>query len=382
MDAVYLDYNATTPLDPRVAEEMDLFLKTGFGNPSSVHSHGREARAALDHARERVSVLLGGSPSEFFFTSGASESNNFAVKGVVSGCEGRRHVVTTPVEHSSCRASFDFLETAGFEVTRLPVDSDGVPDVSFLRGCVSENTALVSCVHVNNETGVVMPIEQMGEIAKSCGAYFHTDITQSAGKIPVDLSSLPVDLASVSSHKLYGPNGAGAIYIRKSVALEPLIHGGGQERGRRSGTENVAAIAGFGKACEIAESESSSDIKKVSFLRENLENFILGEIKGSWINGKTADRVANTSNFGIEGIDGETLVMALDIEGFSVSNGSACSEGNVDPSRVLLAMGLSKERAASCLRISMGRFSSSEDVEKFKKALKKCLGRMDRRFVQ
>ncbi len=375
MSAVYLDCNATTPVDRRVVEEMDFFVKSAFGNPSSVHSHGRAARAALDDAREKLSAFLGGTPSEFFFTSGGSESNNFALKGAAFASE-RRHIVTTAVEHSSCRDSFDFLERRGFEVTRLPVDSNGVPDMSALADCVSAKTALVSCMHVNNETGVVMPIERAGEIARENGALFHTDITQSAGKIPVDLNSLPVDLASVSSHKIYGPKGAGAVFIRKGVSVEPLIHGGGQEKSRRSGTENVAAIAGFGKACEIAATESASDMERVAVLREDLECFVRGEIAGSWVNGESAERVANTSNFGIDGVDGESLVMALDIEGISVSNGSACSEGNVDPSKVLLAMGLPKRQAASCLRVSMGRFSAPEDIGKFKKTLKAVVERM------
>lgn len=373
MDSVYLDYNATTPLDPRAREEMEVFLTNSFGNPSSVHSHGREARASLDCARERVADFLGGAPSEFVFTSGGSESNNFAVKGAAFARENRRHVVTTSVEHSSCREAFDFLRARGFEVSVLPVDSDGIVDMDALKNCVSEKTALVSCMHVNNETGVVAPIERAGEIAGSCGAFFHTDITQSAGKIPVDLSFLPVDLASLSSHKMYGPKGAGAVFVRKGVSPEPLIHGGGQERGRRSGTENVAAIAGFGKACEIARSESAADMERVAKMRDRLESFVVNKIEGSWINGESAERAANTSNFGIEGIDGEALVIALDIEGISVSNGSACSEGNVDPSKVLLAMGLGEKRAASCLRVSMGRFTQSADIEKLKTALEKCL---------
>lgn len=373
MSPVYLDYNATTPLDPRALDGMHSFLKSEFGNPSSVHSHGRRARSALDEARERVAGFLGGSASEFFFTSGGSESNNFAVKGAAFARKDRRHVVTTEVEHSSCRESFDFLERRGFEVTRLPVDSNCVPDVSMLADCVSEKTSLVSCMHVNNETGVVMPIERIGEIAREKGAFFHTDITQSAGKIPVDLSSLPVDIASVSSHKLYGPKGVGAVFIKKGVSVRPFVHGGGQERGRRGGTENVAGIAGFGKACEIAAFESADDMKRVAKLREHLERFVLGGIEGAWLNAEAADRVANTSNFGFEGVDGESLVMALDIEGVSLSNGSACSEGNVDPSKVLLAMGLSEQRAKSCLRVSMGRFTSPEDIERFKKALKKVV---------
>lgn len=373
MPPVYFDYNATSPVDPRAAEEMKPFFTETFGNPSSVHSHGRDARAAVDLARERVARFLGAPPSGIFFTSGGSEGNNFAVKGAALLRPGRRHVVTTAVEHPSCRESFEFLERAGFRLTRLPVDESGLPDLAALEDCVSDETALVSCMHVNNETGVVMPIERAGEIAARSGALFHTDITQSAGRIPVDLSRLPVDLATVSSHKLCGPKGAGAVFVKKGVSPEPLIHGGGQERGKRSGTENTAAIAGFGRACEIAADEFHADMERAAALRDDFERFVLTEIKGSWVNGAAAPRVANTSNFGISGADGESLVIALDIEGVCVSNGSACSEGNVDPSAVLLAMGLSESRVRSSLRVSMGRFTTAGEVETLKKALRKVL---------
>ena len=376
MSAVYLDYNATSPLDPLALEEMRPFLRGAFGNPSSVHSRGREARAAIDLARERTAAFLGASPSEIFFTSGGSEGNNLAVKGAALAASGRRHLVTTAVEHSSCRESFAFLESAGFRVTRLPVDSDGVPDMAALERSVGAETALVSCIHTNNETGVISPVRRAGEIAAACGALFHTDVTQSAGRIALNLSSLPVDIATVSSHKLCGPKGAGAVFVRKGVSVPPLIHGGGQERGKRSGTENVAAIAGFGMACEITAGRGEEDMKKVAALKSDLERFILSDIEGSWINGGGAERAPNTSNFGISGADGESLVIALDIEGVCVSNGSACSEGNVDPSAVLLATGLAEDRVRSSLRVSMGRFTTADDVDAFKKTLVRCLDTM------
>lgn len=373
MPAVYLDYNASSPVDPRAAAEMEKFPAGEFGNPSSVHSFGRGARAAVDLARERAAGFLGALPSEIVFTSGGSEGNNFAVKGAAFSRPGRRHVATTTAEHPSCRESFEFLERAGFRLSRIPVDRNGLPDLAALEDCVSGETALVSCMHVNNETGVIMPVERAGEIAARHGAIFHADITQSAGRIGVDLKNMPVDLATVSSHKLCGPKGAGAVFVRKGTRLEPLIHGGGQERGKRSGTENTAAIAGFGKACEIAAAEFASDMERITVLRDGFERFVLSEIKGSWINGAGAPRVANTSNFGIDGVDGESLVIALDIEGVCVSNGSACSEGNVDPSAVLLAMGLSESRVRSSVRVSMGRFTTAEDVETLKNALLKVL---------
>lgn len=364
MDSIYLDYNATTPLDPRVLDEMIRLFAEDYGNPSSIHSPGSTARAAVDLARERVSDLLDARPSEIVFTSGGSESNNFAVKGAVAAADGKNHLVTTAVEHASCLETFGFLERAGFEVTRLPVNSLGLVSLERLRETITERTALVSCMYVNNETGVVNPVREMGEIAREKGVLFHVDAVQALGKVEIDLANLPVDMASFSSHKICGPKGAGALYVRKGVDVEPFVHGGGQERGRRSGTENVPAICGFGFACELLRAETQTEARRLSEMRDRLFEGLSERIEGMSLNGHPEKRVCNTLNASFSGTHGEAVVMNLDTEGVAVSTGSACSEGNVDPSHVLLAMGLGKEQAVSSVRFSFGRFTRPEEIER------------------
>lgn len=369
-EAAYLDYNASTPLDPRVLEEMIPYLERHWGNPSSIHSPGSAARAALDLARERVSGFLGARPSEIVFTSGGSESNNFAIKGAARAFSHRgNHLVATAVEHASCLETFRFLERNGFEVTYLPVDSLGLVSPDDLRGAITERTVLVSCMYVNNETGVVGPVREMGEIAREKGVVFHTDAVQALGRTEIDLSDLPVDLASFSSHKICGPKGAGALYVAKGAGIEPFVHGGGQERGRRSGTENVAAVCGFGRACELLSGETKGEAERLSGLRDRLFDGLCERIEGVALNGHPEKRVCNTLNVGIAGASGESVVMNLDAEGVSVSTGSACSEGNVDPSHVLLAMGLGKREALSSVRFSFGRFTREEEIERVLEAL-------------
>lgn len=364
-DSAYLDYNASTPLDPRVLEEMIPYLERDCGNPSSIHSPGSAACAALDLARERVSGFLGARPSEIVFTSGGSESNNYAVKGAALALSDRgNHLVATAVEHASCLETFRFLERNGFEVTYLPVDSLGLVSPEDLRDAITERTILVSCMYVNNETGVVSPVREIGEIARERGVLFHTDAVQALGRTQIDLSGLPVDMVSFSSHKICGPKGAGALYVRKGVGVEPLVHGGGQERGRRSGTENVAAVCGFGRACELLGGETRDEAGRLADLRDRLFEGLCGRIEGVGLNGHPEKRVCNTLNVGFSGTSGESVVMNLDAEGVSASTGSACSEGNVDPSHVLLAMGLGKEEALSSVRFSFGRFTRGEEIER------------------
>ena len=376
-DSAYLDYNASTPLDPRVLEEMIPYLESDCGNPSSIHSPGSAARAAMDLARERVSGFLGARPSEIVFTAGGSESNNFAVKGAALALSDRgNHLVATAVEHASCLEAFRFLERNGFEVTYLPVDSLGLVSPGDLRDAITERTILVSCMYVNNETGVVSPVREMGEIARERGVLFHTDAVQALGRTRIDLSGLPVDMASFSSHKICGPKGAGALYVRKGVGVEPLVHGGGQERGRRSGTENVAAVCGFGRACELLGGETRAEAGRLAGLRDRLFEGLCGKIEGVGLNGHPEKRVCNTLNVGFSGASGESVVMNLDAEGVSVSTGSACSEGNVDPSHVLLAMGLGKEDALSSVRFSFGRFTRGEEIERVIGILPAIVGRI------
>ena len=365
INSIYLDYNATTPLDPRVLEEMAPYLAENYGNPSSIHSPGSVARAAVDYARERVSGYLGARPGEIVFTSGGSESNNFAIKGLAYALSDRgNHLVTTAVEHASCLETFRFLERSGFEVAYLPVDSFGLVCPEQFQDAITERTILVSCMYVNNETGVISPIREIGEIARERGVVFHTDAVQALGKTEIDLADLPVDMASFSAHKICGPKGAGALYVRKGIGLESFVHGGGQERGKRSGTENVAAVCGFGFACELLRAESETENKRLEKLRDRLFEELSLRVEDVYLNGHPEYRVCNTLNVGFSGIPGDSVVMNLDTDGVAVSTGSACSEGNVDPSHVLVAMGLTEQEALCSVRFSFGRFTRSEEIDR------------------
>lgn len=381
MKRVYLDYNATTPIDPRVFEAMIPYMKEEFGNPSSIHSFGSRAKAALDNSREQVAGFLGAHPKEIVFTSGGSESNNLAIKGVAFRLrEKGAHLITTRIEHASVLETFRFLESHGFRVTYLGVDGYGLIDLDELRESITEDTILASVMFANNETGVIMPIREIGKIVKEKGVILHTDAVQAVGKVDIDLEDLPVDLLSLSAHKIYGPKGVGALFIRveafRGTPLQPLIHGGGQERGRRSGTENVPGIVGLGKACEIAKVEMKTEESRLRKLRDELHEGILERIRGVKLNGHPERRLSNTLNLSFEAVEGDSLVMNLDIEGIAVSTGSACSEGNVEPSHVLLAMGLPREIAVSSLRFSLGRFTEREDIDRVIDALPRIVERI------
>lgn len=377
MNKIYLDYNATTPVDPIVLDSMIPYLKYNYGNPSSIHSFGSDAKAALDLARERVSSFLGSRSSEIVFTTSGSESNNYAIKGVAFGNRDRgNHLITTKVEHASCLETFRYLESSGFKVSYIGVDSKGAIDPGEIERAVTDDTILISCIYVNNETGVISPVPEISEIAKKKGVILHTDAVQATGKIDIDLKKLPVDLLSFSSHKIYGPKGAGVLFIRKGTKLTSLIHGGGQERGRRSGTENVVGIVGMGKACELLGKQPEDERSRVKKLRDKLHEGLMQIEDGLELNGDRINRVGNTLNVSFHGVHGESLVMNLDIEGIAVSTGSACSEGNVDPSHVLLAMGQDKERAVSSLRFSIGRFTTQEDIEEVLQIIPSVLERI------
>jgi cysteine desulfurase len=369
MKNIYLDYNATTPIDPRVLEEMMPYLSENYGNPSSIHSFGRKGKEALDKAREQVSQLISASPKEIVFTSGGSEAANFAIKSTARSLlrEKGSHIVTTRVEHECVLESLKFLEKEGFQVTYLGVNSDGLIDLEELKEAITDETILVSCMYANNETGVIFPIDKIAEIVKERGVIFHTDAVQAAGKIDIDLEEIPADLLSISAHKFYGPKSVGALFIRDSfsqqISLTPLIHGGGQERGKRSGTENIPGIVGLGSASDIASNEMRQDESRIIELRDQLFQSITQDIEGVKLNGILERQLWNTLNLSFEGVEGESLSMNLDIEGVAVSTGSACSEGTVDPSHVLSAMGLSKVEAASSVRISLGRFTEKEEID-------------------
>jgi cysteine desulfurase len=366
MRLIYLDYNATTPIDPRALESMIPYMREHYGNPSSIHSYGSKAKAALDESRERVSELISAKPKEIVFTSGGSESNNSAIIGAAFALKEKgNHLITTRIEHASILETFRFLGNHGFKVTLLGVDEHGLIDLDELGESITDETILVSVMLANNETGVIMPINEIAAIVKEKGITFHTDAVQACGKIDINLNDIPVDMLSISSHKIYGPKGVGATYIKDGLRVDPFIHGGGQERGRRSGTENVPAIVGFGKACEIVKEELKSQKSgvRIKWMRDQLHNGITEKIDCLKLNGDLEKRLPNTLNLSFEDVEGESLVMSLDLEGIAVSTGSACSEGNVEASHVLLAMGLSKEEALSSLRISLGRFTEKGHID-------------------
>ena len=363
MDKIYLDHNATTPIAPEVLELVTAVLQNQVGNPSSVHSAGRSARVLVDEAREQVASLIGASPSEIVFTSGGTEANNFALLGVALGLgKTHGHIVTSQVEHPSILNPCLQLETLGFEVDRLKVDSLGRMDG--LEDSLKESTLLVSLQHANSETGVLQDIAGAGEIVRKRGILFHTDAVQSVGKISLQAQDMPVDMLSISAHKLNGPKGVGALYLKKgSPDLFAPICGGGQEKKRRGGTENVAGIVGFGKACELARL-SSQEMDKISSLRDHFLKLVSNQITGVEVFGDLENRLPNTLNIGFEGVEGDTLLIGLDMAGVAVSTGSACSSGTGLPSPVLTAMGIPTDKINSSIRFSLGKSNTIAEIER------------------
>lgn len=363
MDKIYLDHNATTPLAPEVLKLVTSVLENQIGNPSSVHSLGRSARVLVDEAREQVATLIGASPSEIVFTSGGTEANNFALLGVALGIGKKAgHIITSQVEHPSILNPCLQLESLGFEVDRLAVDSLGRIDA--LEDCLAESTLLVSLQHANSETGVMQDIERLGELARQKGVLFHTDAVQSVGKVPLRVQDLPVDMLSISAHKLNGSKGVGALYLRKGTPdLFSPVCGGGQEKKRRGGTENVAGIAGFGKACELAGLSAQKN-SVLSSLRDHFLKLITERISGVEVFGDMESRLPNTLNLGFEGVEGDTLLIGLDMAGVAVSTGSACSSGSGLPSPVLTAMGIPVDKINSSIRFSLGRSNTLAEIER------------------
>jgi cysteine desulfurase len=364
----YLDYNATTPVDPAVLEAMLPFLAENFGNASSIHSAGQRARAAVDRARDSVAALLGAKPSEIVFTSGGTESDNLAIFGVVSAVApksagGRKHVITTTIEHHAVLNSCQALEGQGNAVTYIPVDSTGVVDPDEIRRALRSETILISVMHANNELGTIQPVEEIGRIAAEADIYFHCDAVQSAGKLPLNVNELGVDLLSVSAHKIYGPKGVGALYVRGGTPLAPQFHGGHHERDRRPGTENVPGIVGFGKAADLAFANLAAEPRRIAALRDRLQTAILNSISSVRVNGDATRRVPNTTNLSFAAAGGEAMLIALDLAGVACSTGAACSSGAVEPSHVLLAIGLSPDEARSSLRFSLGRQTTAEEID-------------------
>ena len=361
---IYADYNATTPLDPEVRVAMNEALDVSFGNPSSIHSAGQAARRLVDRARAQVAGLIGAAPEEIIFTSGGTEADNLAMLGVAEATAGeRKGIVTSAVEHKAVLDPCTFLQTRGHAVTVLPVDGAGRIEIAALEAAARADAALFSVMLANNDTGTIQPLAEVVAAATACGAVVHSDAVQAAGKLSIDVNQLGVSLLSFSSHKIHGPKGAGALYVRRGVRLAPLVHGGRQERTLRPGTENVPAIVGFGKACELARARLDADARRVAELRDHFEKQVLARISGTRINGGS-ERLPNTSNIAFARLDGEAITINLDMLGMAVSTGAACSSADKTPSHVLLAMGQTAAEARSSVRFSFGRDNTDEEVDR------------------
>ena len=364
MKRIYLDHNATTPIRAEVLAAMLPYFTEEYGNASSIHAFGQNARGAVEQARTQVAALVGARAADIMFTSGGTESNNHAILGVVAAAPGKaKHVITSAIEHVAvldpCRA----LAKSGVDLTVLPVDRDGLVNPEDVRSAIRPETVLITLMLANNEIGTIEPIEEIGNIAAEKGIVFHTDAVQAAGKIPIDIERLGVDLLSISAHKFCGPKGVGALYIRKGTQLEPLLYGGHSERDRRPGTEDVAAIAGMGKAAELALAGLHEESERVRNLRDRLEQGLLDRVPYSWVNGARAPRVPNTANLSFPFIEGESMVIALDLKGIACSTGAACSSGALEPSHVLIALGLAPEDARATLRLSLGHQTTGDQID-------------------
>ena len=362
---VYFDYNATTPLAPEVIEAVNTASRDLFGNASSVHHYGQQAKAAIDEARSAISSLINGDPSEIVFTSGGTESDNFAIRGAAEALEvtGRRHLIATAIEHEAVLNTLKALARRGWKTTLVPVDQTGIVSADRVRETISRETSVVSVMHANNEIGTIQPIAAIAAVAHEHGALMHTDAVQSTAKIPVDVRALGVDLLSLSAHKFNGPKGVGVLWIKRGTRMLPILTGGKHERNRRAGTENVPAIVGLGVAARLAARKLEAEAVRLAALRDQLEQGILASVPGTIVNGDRQARVPNTTNISFERVEAESLLIALDLEGIAVSTGSACSSGTLEPSHVLRAMGLSTHRTQNSLRFSLGQFSTAAEVQ-------------------
>ncbi|HEY77960.1 MAG TPA: cysteine desulfurase NifS [Dehalococcoidia bacterium] len=377
MERVYLDYAATTPTDPEVVQAMVPYFTEVFGNPSSIHHCGQEAKEAIEEARAKVARLIGAQDEEIIFTSGGTEADNLALTGVAVARESKgNHIITTSIEHHAVMETCHFLEKRGFQITYLPVDEYGLIGPEDVRKAINNRTILISIMHANNEVGTVEPISPIGEIAREAGVYFHSDAVQTVGHIPVDVNKLGVDLLSVSAHKLYGPKGVGALYIRKGTKPASLMHGGEQERQLRAGTHNVPGIVGLGKAAEIAQQEINEEAARLTGLRDRLINGILERIDHVRLNGHPSSRLPNNVNISVDFVEGESLCLTLDLEGICTSTGSACSSSNLEPSHVLMALGLPPEQARSSLRCTLGKWTAESDIEHVLGVLPRVVARL------
>ncbi|MFC1987856.1 cysteine desulfurase NifS [Chloroflexota bacterium] len=365
MKRIYLDYAATTPTHPEVVKAMLPYFTEVFGNPSSIYSYGQEAQGAIEEARAKVADLIGARKEEIVFTGGGSEADNFALKGVTFANESKgNHIITSAIEHHAILETCKFLETRGLRITYLPVDEYGLVDPDDVKKAITDKTILISVMHASNEMGTIEPIAEIGRVAREAGIYFHTDAVQTVGHIPVDVNGLGVDLLSMSAHKLYGPKGVGALYIRKGTKLIPLIHGGEQEKGRRASTENVPGIVGFGKAAELARPELSQEAERLTYLRDQFIAGLREKIDHIHLNGHPLKKLPNSVSVIIDFVEGESIILNLDLEGICASTGSACSSSSLEPSHVLVAMGLPVEQAHCSLRFTLGKWTTDEDIER------------------
>jgi cysteine desulfurase len=362
---VYFDYNATSPLAPEIAEVVASTTLAVFGNASSVHHFGQQAKAVVDEARTAVATLINADPSEVVFTSGGTEADNFAIRGIAEALQptGRRHLVASAIEHEAVLNTFKALTRRGWKTTIVPLDQSGIVSPERIREALTNETALVSVMHANNEIGTIQPVAEISAAAHECGALVHTDAVQSVGKIPVDVRALGADLVAMSAHKFNGPKGAGALWIRRGTRMQPILTGGKHERNRRAGTENVPAIAGMGAAARLAVQKMAVEAVRLGALRDRLEERILTDVPGTAVNGLRTARVPNTTNISFDRVEAESLLIALDLEGVAVSTGSACSSGTLEPSHVLRAMGFPAHRTQNSLRFSLGMFSTAEEVD-------------------
>jgi cysteine desulfurase len=362
---IYFDHNATTPVDPAVAETVARVMTSEFGNASSVHHFGQRAKAILDEARSAVAELIAAEPSEIVFTSGGTESDNFALRGVAEALEptGKRHLIASSIEHEAVLVTLRALARRGWRTTLLPVDETGIVDPDTLRSAMTDDTVVVSVMHANNEIGTIQPVAELASIAHEHGALFHTDAVQSIGKIPVDVRALGADLLSLSAHKFNGPKGTGALWIKRGTRVTSILTGGKHERNRRAGTENVAGIAGLGVAAQMAKKKLTAEAARLGALRDRLEEAILAKVPATTINGARQPRVPNTTNISFDAVEAESLLIALDLEGVAVSTGSACSSGTLEPSHVLRAMGLPSPRTQNSIRLSLGAGNTEAEVD-------------------
>lgn len=376
MTKIYMDHSATTPVDPLVVDAMLPFFTETFGNASSLHSFGTEAAEALSGARKQVADAIGALPEEIIFTSGGTESDNLAIRGVVPFNAGKKHIITSVIEHPAVLNTCAFLESQGYEVTYVPVDADGIVDAGKLEASIKENTVLISIMHANNEVGTIQPIEKISGIAKEHNIYFHTDAVQSVGKITVNVDDLGVDMLSISSHKIHGPKGVGVLYVRKGTNISPIVFGGNHEKGMRSGTENISGIVGFARAMEIAVKRLETDSEHMTKMRDSLICRVFDTIPDVRLNGHPSVRLPNNVNMSFKYVEGESMLMMLDMQGVAVSTGSACSSKSLKASHVLSSLEIEDDFIHGSLRISLGRENTMEDIDYVVNALQETIAKL------